>query len=67
VQALYTIMEKDIKISGRKKDSKLLEVAAKDAVAEFEKEAGFSLKYAVDEELSESSCVSLPPLSISSS
>ena len=54
-QALYTIMEKDIKISGRKKDSKLVQKAAEDAAAEFEKEAGFTLKFAVDDELAEGS------------
>ena len=48
-------MEKDIKISGRKKDSKLVQKAAEDAAAEFEKEAGFSLKFAVDDELAEGS------------
>lgn len=50
-------MEKDIKISGRKKDSKLLQKAAEDAAAEFEKAAGFAVKFAVDEELAEGSYV----------
>lgn len=48
-------MEKDIKISGRKKDSKLVQKAAEEATAEFEKNAGFSLKWAVDDELAEGS------------
>jgi hypothetical protein len=50
-------MEKDIKISGRKKDSKLVKKAAEQAAAEFEKEAGYAVKFAVDEELAESSYV----------
>lgn len=53
-------MEKDIKISGRKKDAKLVKKAAEEAAAEFEKEAGFAIKYAVDEELAESSYVFSP-------
>ncbi|ORY54171.1 ATPase V1 A1 complex subunit E [Leucosporidium creatinivorum] len=55
LQALFTIMEKDIKISGRKKDVKLVKKAAEEAASEFEKEAGWPVKFAVDEELAESS------------
>lgn len=50
-------MEKDIKISGRKKDAKLVKKAAEEAAKEFEKEAGYAIKYAVDEELGEGSYV----------
>lgn len=48
-------MEKDIKISGRKADSKLLQKAADDAAKEFEEKAGYSIKYEIDEELSKDS------------
>ncbi|KAK4048131.1 V-ATPase V1 sector subunit E [Microbotryomycetes sp. JL201] len=55
LQALYTIMEKDIKVSGRKQDSKLLKKAAEDAAKEFEENAGWAVKVGVDEELSDKS------------
>lgn len=48
-------MEKDIKISGRKKDEKLLETAAKTASEEFEKAAGYAIKYSVETDLAEGS------------
>lgn len=54
-QALFTIMEKDIKVSGRKKDSKLLSKAAEDAAKEFEEKAGWAAKVSVEEDLSDKS------------
>lgn len=50
-QALYTLMEKDIEISGRKEDQDLIEKAAKEAVEEFQKEAKYEIKYTVDDDL----------------
>lgn len=44
-------MEKEITISARPVDQKLVETAAKSAAAEFEKAAGFEVKYTVDTEL----------------
>lgn len=64
-QALYTLMEKDIKVSGRPKDQKLLETAAKDAAEEFEKNAGFKVHLEVNDELGDKSYVSLPSSSLS--
>jgi V-type H+-transporting ATPase subunit E len=45
------MMEKDVKISGRAKDLSLVQKAAKDAAAEFEKSAGYPVKVEVDGEL----------------
>lgn len=54
-QALFTIMEKDIKISGRQKDGKLLDKAAKEAVEEFEKAAGWAPKISIEQDLNDKS------------
>lgn len=51
-------MEKDTTVIGRPKDRKLLDNAAEEAAAEFEKEAGFKVKIEVNEELGDKSCVS---------
>lgn len=50
-QSLYTMMEKDITVSGRPKDAAVLKAATAAAAIEFEKEAGFPIKLVVDEEL----------------
>ncbi|GAA5986020.1 hypothetical protein JCM11641_004903 [Rhodosporidiobolus odoratus] len=55
LQALYTLMEKDIKVSGRPKDKAVLEKAAKQAAEEFEKEAGYKISLEVDDELGDKS------------
>ncbi|KAM0752304.1 hypothetical protein T439DRAFT_355163 [Meredithblackwellia eburnea MCA 4105] len=51
LQALFTIMEKDITVSGRKVDSKFLKTAAAAAAKEFEAQAGFAVKLEVKEDL----------------
>ncbi|KAL8292595.1 hypothetical protein RQP46_001207 [Phenoliferia psychrophenolica] len=51
LQALYTLMEKDITLSGRKKDSKLLKKAADAAAKEFEATVGFAVQIDINEEL----------------
>ena len=48
-------MEKDIEISGREEDKDLVEAAAKDAVAQFENDSKWKVKYTVDTELSPNS------------
>ncbi|GAA5908573.1 hypothetical protein JCM5296_000595 [Sporobolomyces johnsonii] len=55
LQALYTLMEKDTTVIGRPKDRKLLDKAAEEAAAEFEKEAGFKVKIEVNDELGDKS------------
>lgn len=54
-QALYTMMEKDIQVSGRPKDQSLLKKAADEAASEFEEKIGFKVKIEVDEELGDKS------------
>lgn len=44
-------MEKDITISGRAEDAKLINTAAEEAAKEFEEKAGFEIKWKVDEGL----------------
>lgn len=55
LQALFTMMEKDIKVSGRPKDSNLLEKAAEEAAKEFEDKVGYKPKIEVDQELGDKS------------
>ncbi|GAA5835848.1 hypothetical protein JCM3766R1_005867 [Sporobolomyces carnicolor] len=55
LQALYTMMEKDIQVSGRPKDQSLLKKAADEAASEFEEKIGFKVKIEVDEELGDKS------------
>ncbi|GAA5821348.1 hypothetical protein JCM10212_000983 [Sporobolomyces blumeae] len=55
LQALYTLMEKDIHVSGRPKDKALLEKAAEAAAKEFEDKAGYKVKIDVDDELGDKS------------
>ncbi|GAA5900081.1 hypothetical protein JCM6882_002609 [Rhodosporidiobolus microsporus] len=55
LQALFTLMEKDIKVSGRPRDQPLLRQAADDAAAEFEKQAGFKANVEVDGDLGDKS------------
>jgi V-type H+-transporting ATPase subunit E len=55
VQALFTLMEKDIEISGREEDKDLVEAAAKEAVSQFENDSKWKIKYTVDTELSPNS------------
>lgn len=45
------MMEKEVKVSARPKDLDLVKTAAKEAAAQFEKEAGFAVKVEVDGEL----------------
>jgi hypothetical protein len=56
-QALYTLMEKDITVSGRPKDQKLLQKAVEEAASEFKDKAGFEVQYEVDDKLGDKSCV----------
>ncbi|GAA5899781.1 H(+)-transporting V1 sector ATPase subunit E [Sporobolomyces salmoneus] len=55
LQALYTMMEKDIQVSGRPKDQSLLKKAADEAASEFEDKIGFKVKIEVNEELGDKS------------
>lgn len=55
LQALYTMMEKDIQVSGRPKDQSVLKQAAEDAAGEFEEKIGYKPKIEVDEELGDKS------------
>ncbi|GAA5964068.1 hypothetical protein JCM3765_000889 [Sporobolomyces pararoseus] len=55
LQALFTMMEKEIQVSGRPKDKSLLEKAAQDAAGEFEDKVGYKPKIEVDEELGDKS------------
>ncbi|SCV74431.1 BQ2448_8070 [Microbotryum intermedium] len=55
LQAMFTIMEKDVKVLGRQRDEKLLEKAAKDAVKEFEKQTGWAPKFAIEHDLNDNS------------
>jgi hypothetical protein len=54
-QALFTLMEKDVKILCRAKDSALVNQAKDEAKKEFEEQAGFEIKLTVAEELPEGS------------
>lgn len=60
------MMEKDVKISARAKDVAVAQKAAKDAAAEFEKQAGYAVKVEVDGELAAGWLV-LSPWLVSSS
>ncbi|KDE08112.1 ATP synthase (E/31 kDa) subunit [Microbotryum lychnidis-dioicae p1A1 Lamole] len=55
LQAIFTIMEKDVKVSGRQRDEKLLKKAAKEAVEEFEKQTGWAPKFAIETDLNDKS------------
>ncbi|GAA6052953.1 hypothetical protein JCM3770_006754 [Rhodotorula araucariae] len=55
LQALFTLMEKDIKVSGRPKDQELLKKAVEQAASEFAEQAGFEIKYEVDDQLADKS------------
>lgn len=59
-QALYTLMEKDITVSGRPKDQKLLQKAVEEAASEFRGKAGFEVQCEVDDKLGDKSCVLSP-------
>ena len=54
-QALFTLMEKDVKILCRAKDAALVDQAKDEAKKEFEEQAGFEIKLTVAEELPEGS------------
>ena len=54
-QALYTMMEKDVQVSGRPKDQELLKTAADAAAQEFEEKIGYKVKLEVNEELGDKS------------
>lgn len=45
---MYALMERELFIRARKTDFELVEKAAKDAAAEFEKNAGFAVETEVD-------------------
>lgn len=60
-QALFTLMEKDIKVSGRPKDQALLKKATEQAAADFKEQAGFEVKTEVDDQLGDKSCVLVSP------
>ncbi|GAA5878707.1 hypothetical protein JCM3774_000480 [Rhodotorula dairenensis] len=55
LQALYTLMEKDITVSGRPKDRKLLEKAVEQAASEFKEKAGWEVQCEVDDQLGDKS------------
>ncbi|GAA5853568.1 hypothetical protein JCM9279_001317 [Rhodotorula babjevae] len=55
LQALFTLMEKDIKVSGRPKDQELLKKATEQAAAVFKEQAGFEVKTEVDDQLGDKS------------
>lgn len=55
LQALYTLMEKDITVSGRPKDQKLLQKAVEEAASEFRGKAGFEVQCEVDDKLGDKS------------
>ncbi|BGP19568.1 hypothetical protein JCM10213_000168 [Rhodosporidiobolus nylandii] len=55
LQALFTLMEKDIKVLGRPKDQQLLEKAAQEAAEQFEQDAGFKVNLEVETELPDKS------------
>lgn len=55
LQALYTIMEKDVTIRCRKSDSELVKKARDEASTEFKENAGFDIKLEVVEDLPEES------------
>ncbi|GAA5944071.1 H(+)-transporting V1 sector ATPase subunit E [Sporobolomyces koalae] len=55
LQALYTIMEKDIQVSGRPRDQELLKKAAESAAKEFEESVGFKVKIETDDQLGDKS------------
>lgn len=50
-------MEKDITVSGRPKDQKLLQKAVEQAASEFKEKAGFEVQCEVDDQLGDKSCV----------
>lgn len=54
-QALYTLMEKDITVSGRPKDQKLLKKAVEEASKEFKEKAGIDVQCDVNDELGDKS------------
>ncbi|GAA5853118.1 hypothetical protein JCM8547_000207 [Rhodosporidiobolus lusitaniae] len=55
LQALYTLMEKDIKVSGRPKDLELVKKAADEAAREFEENSGVKVSLEVNDELGDKS------------
>ncbi|GAA5984429.1 hypothetical protein JCM10908_003343 [Rhodotorula pacifica] len=55
LQALYTLMEKDITVSGRPKDQTLLKKAVEQAASEFKEKAGFEVQIEVDDKLGDKS------------
>ncbi|GAA6012819.1 hypothetical protein JCM10207_005373 [Rhodosporidiobolus poonsookiae] len=55
LQALFTLMERDIKVSGRPKDQQLVQKAADAAAKEFEEQAGFKVNVEVDDGLGDKS------------
>jgi len=55
LQALYTMMEKDIQVSGRPKDQELLKTAADAAAQEFEEKVGFKVKLEINDGLGDKS------------
>ncbi|BGP51200.1 V-ATPase V1 sector subunit E [Rhodotorula kratochvilovae] len=55
LQALFTLMEKDIKVLGRPKDQELLKMAVEQAANEFKEQAGFEIKYEILDELNDKS------------
>lgn len=57
LQALYTIMEKDVTIRCKKSDADLVQKAKDEAITDFKENAGFDLKLSVSEDLPEESYV----------
>jgi len=53
LQAFFSMMESDVVVSGRKKDSSLLKTAIDNATATFKNESGLNLKASIKEDLSD--------------
>jgi hypothetical protein len=48
---MYALMDKELFIRARKADTELVEKAAKEAAAEFEKNAGYIVEIEIDKDL----------------
>ncbi|GAA5995338.1 H(+)-transporting V1 sector ATPase subunit E [Rhodotorula paludigena] len=55
LQALFTLMETDVTVSGRPKDQEVLKKAVEQAASEFKEQAGFEVKTQVDDKLGDKS------------
>lgn len=62
MQALFRLMEKNVKVSGRPKDQEILKKAVDDAASEFRDKSGIDVRVEVDDQLSDKSWVALSSL-----